>query len=208
MKYEPKQKNKIPEVTVAALFVCAGVAFAFSSIELIPGKGMLQLLAVALIVAMVFIFIRYKMTSFCYSVRVSAPGSKKSLHHEDDEETVKEGAVSYEDALSLPITAVPPSMLELVCERRQGKSAWITECLLKLTDIEGCYFLPEEEKEFSKALSSNKRIGKYKYFKNMFPAEQMVIISDSPAGRIAVYLEYDRKICDYIKAVAGYNKGN
>lgn len=205
MKFEPKQKNKIPEVTVAALFVCAGVAFGFSAVELIPGKGFLQLLAMALLCAMLFVFVRYKMTGFCYSVRV---GSKpaRSLHHEDDEETVPEGGISYEDALSLPVTAVPPEMLEFVVERKQGKGAFVTECLLKLTDIECCFALPEEEHTLCEALSQNKKMGKYKYFKNLSVAQQIVLISDSPSGKVAVYLEYDKKLCDYLKAVAAYNK--
>ena len=205
MNFEPRQKNKVPEITVAALFVCAGVAFSFSAIEMIPGKGFLQLMAMALLCAMLFIFIRYKMTSFRYSIRVARKQSS-SLHHEDDEERVTETGISYEDALSMPIKSVPPEMLELVVERRQGKGAYVMECLLKLTDIECCYLLPEEKEAWDGEMARNRRLTKYKYFKNMAVAEQIVLISNSPSGRVIVYLEKERKLFEYLRAVAAYNR--
>lgn len=207
MTFEPKQKNKVPEVTVAALFVCAGVSFAFSAIELIPGKGFLQLLSMALICAMVFVFVRYKMTSFRYSIRVSAKREKKSLHHEDDDEepVLAEGEIDYEEALSMPITSVPPKMLELCVERRQGKGAYTMECLVKLTDIECCYSLPEESELWAECFKSNKRLPKYKYFKNMATPDQMVLIASAPTGRVIAYLEKDEKMCSYLKAVSAFN---
>ncbi len=207
MKFEPRQKNKIPEITTCALFVCAGVAFSFCAVEQIPGKGFLQLCAMAMLCAMLFVFIRYKMTSFRYVVRVSKkPGD--SLHHEDDEEVVPEGGISYDQALSMPVTAVPPEMLELVVERRQGKGDWVTECLLKLTDIECCYSLPEEKDAWSEVLSKNRRLVKYKYFRNMAVSDEMILISNSPSGRVMVHLEKDGKLFQYLRAVATYNKND
>ena len=205
MNFEPRQKNKVPEITVAALFVCAGVAFSFSAIELIPGKGFLQLCAMALLCAMLFIFIRYKMTYFRYSVRVAKKQSQ-SLHHEDEEERVTETGITYEEALSMPIKSVPPEMLELVVERRQGKGDWVTECLLKLSDIECCYSLPEEKDAWEEEMQRNRRLTKYKYFKNMAVAEQITLISSSPSGRVMVYLEKDGKLFQYLRAVAAYNR--
>ena len=204
MKFEPKQKNRIPEVTVCALFVSAGVAFSFSAVELIPGKGFLQLLAMALLCAMLFVFIRYKMTSFRYVVRV-AKKQNESLHHEDDEEAVPEHGITYERALSMPITAVPPEMLELAIERRQGRGEWVTECLLKLTDIECCYSLPEEKDAWGEVYSKKRRLPKYKYFRNMAVSDEIVMISDSPSGRVTVYLEKEVKLFQYLRAVSRYN---
>lgn len=207
MTFEPKQKNKVPEVTVAALFVCAAVALAFSSIELIPGKGVLQSLAFILLGATLFVFLRYKMTFFKYSIVVADSRPKRSLHHEDDDEAVPaEGELSYEDALSMPITAVPPKMLEFRVERRQGKGAYTTECLLKLTDIERCIALPEEKDLHEKLLSENRRVGKYKYFRNMQNPDQIVLLASAPSGKVIVYLERDSKFFEYLRAVAAYNR--
>jgi len=205
MTFEPKQKNKVPEIAVLCLFISAGVAFAFSAVELIPGQGFLQLLAMVLLCAMLFVFIRYKMTAFRYSIRVSQK-PKSSLHHEDDEETVPEGGISYDEAAKLPVTAVPPEMLELTVDRRQGKGEWVTECLIKLTDIECCYSLPEEKEAWEEVSAKERRLVKYKYFRNMSVSDQIAIISSTPAGRVKIYLEKDGKLFSYLRAVAAYNK--
>lgn len=206
MTFEPKQKNRAPEVCVTALFVCSLIATGFSSLEFISGRGILQFIALVLVCAALFIFIRYKTTSFRYTVKVFEGGEKKSLHHEDDEEAVAaEGEMSMDEARSLPVTAVPPEMLELRIERRNGRGPYLTECLLRLTDIEKCLALPEEKDPFAKLLSENKRLGKYKYFKNLQVSEQMVLLSDSPSGKVFVFLERDAKLFEYLRAVAAYN---
>ncbi len=147
------------------------------------------------------------MTFFRYTVKVSEIKPRKSLHYEDDEEAVPaEGEMSVDEALSIPITAVPPKMLELRVERRQGKSAWTTECLLKLTDIEACLSLPEEKDEADKLISDNKRVGKYKYFRNMQNPDQILLLANAPSGKVFVYLEKDRKLFEYLRAIAAYNK--
>ncbi len=204
MIFEPKQKNKAPEVTVLALFVCAGVAYAFSSIEAIGGKSILQLLAVALFCAMIFVAVRYKFTSFRYSIRRTAV-QKKSLHHDDGDE----GELALEGADdNIPVTALSPNRLELVIERRQGSGKWGIECILKLSDIYTCTILPDGKDEFEKISAENKRIGKYKYFKNMVTPYQTVLTANSPSGKVMVFLETDKKLSEYLRSVAVFNNGN
>ena len=206
MTFEPKQKNKAPEVTVLCLFIAAGVAFGFSAVELIPGRGVLQLLALVLFCAMIFIAVRYKFTYYRYSVRKAA-SMRRSLHHDDeeeDEESCKEPALEQGD--DIPVTALAPKMLELVVERKQGNGKWVSECILRLSDIDTCHTLPDCKEEFEKVMEGNKRTAKYKYFRNLVVPEKTVITADSPSGKVMVYLEYEKKLTEYLRAVAEYNK--
>ncbi|MBQ4066178.1 MAG: hypothetical protein IJD22_00915 [Clostridia bacterium] len=201
MSFEPKQKNKSADVLIAALFLCAGVAYGFSVIESIKGKGILQMLALVLVGAMTHVFIRYKLTSFRYSVRVSQRVS--SLHHEDDEaetETVPEGG---ENA---PVTSLAPELLELVVDRWQGKGTPVSECVIKLKDMECCCALPHQREKWDKIYSENKRLPRYKYMKNMSIAEQMAIIATVPTGKVMIFLEWDKKLFEYLSAVCEYNR--
>lgn len=207
MIFEPKQKNKVPEVTVLALFVCAGTAYAFSSFDAIGGRGILQLVAMVLFCAMIFVAVRYKFTSFRYSIRKAAI-QKKSLHH-DDEEGDGECELAFEGADdSLPVTSLPPSMLEFVVERRQGNGKWGTECILKLSEIYSCSILPQHKDEFEKISAENKRLSKYKYFRNLAVPDQTAILANSPTGKVMVYIETEKKLSEYLRSVALYNKEN
>lgn len=208
MKFEPRQKNKAPEAVILATFLCAGIALAFSAIEGIAGGGILQTVALVLFGAMIFVAVRYKFTSFRYTVKV-AEFSKKSLHHEDDEEEKEEEVPLTPDGKEPPVTAYPPKRLLLTVERRQGRGAWVTECLVRLSEVHACYVLPEDKETAGAALKSKeyRRAPRYKYFKNLVAPEQTVLIADTAMGKTVIYLETDRKISEYLKSVAAYNSG-
>ena len=207
MTFEPRQKNKVPEVTIIALFVAAGVAFAFSAIDGLSGQGMLQFAAMALFCAMIFVAVRYKFTSFKYTVRVAA-APKKSLHHEDEEDEEEEEIPLTPDGKEPPVTMYPPKKLVFVVERRQGNSKWNMECLVRLTDIHACFTLPEDKEALDAALKENRRAPKYKYFKNMATPDQTVLIADTMVGKAIVYFETDGKMSQYLKSVAAFNRDN
>jgi len=206
MTFEPKQKNRVPEVTILAIFVAAGVAFAFSALDGLSGKGMLQFAAMALFCAMIFVAVRYKFTSFKYTVRVGA-APKKSLHHEDDEDEEEEEVPLTPDGKEPPVTMFPPKKLVFVVERRQGNSKWNMECLVRLSDVHSCFILPEDKDALNIALKENRKAPVYKYFKNMVTPDQTVLIADTMTGKAVVYIETDRKMSEYLKSVASYNNG-
>lgn len=202
MIFEPRQNNRVPDVTVLCLFICSAVAMGFGKMEGIPGNGILQTLALIFLCTMIFVVIRYKLTSFRYTVKI-LPKTGKSLHHEEDEDDEKE--LCYEQAEKLPVKSLPPEMLSLCVERRQGKSAWVTECLVELSKIHACLSFPEEKDEIEKIMKENKGVGKYKYFRNMSVANYTVLFTDSPAGKILVFLENNDELFHYLRAVSTYN---
>lgn len=205
MIFEPKQNNRVPDVTVLCLFACSAVAMGFGKVEGIPGNGLLQFLAIVFLCAMIFVVVKYKLTSFRYTVKL-IPKKGKSLHHDDDED--EERALCYEQAEKLPVKSIPPEMLALWVERRQGKGSFVTECMIELSKIHACLYLPEEKELFDNIVKENKGIGKYKYFRNMSVSESCVIFADSPAGKILVFLETEEELFHYLRAVAAYNNEN
>ena len=206
MIFELKQKNKVPDVTVLALFICAGVAFGFASFEGLSGRGILQLVALVIFCAMIFVAVRYKFTGIRYSLRPCAM-VKRSLHREDDEDGDEEREEAFEGPNALPITSLPPSRVELVVDKCQGRGKWGSECVIRLSGVMQCVQLPEEKDKYAKLLSENKRVPKYKYFKNMAVAEQTVILAEMQSSKVLVYLETERKLTEYLRAVAVYNRG-
>ncbi|MBR6675951.1 MAG: hypothetical protein IKL24_01310 [Clostridia bacterium] len=205
MIFEPKQKNKNPEVAILCLFIAAGVAFAFSGLDVAYARGVLQFFGLAFVCAMLYILIRYKFTRYRYTVK-AAPKAEKSLHREDDdteEEYCPEGGKK-----ELPITALDPSLLVFTVEKKQGNSQWTTECLLRLQDINAVLSLPEEKERLKKLKAEKKGSSTYKYTKNMAWPSKAVISSASSLGNVLVYIEADAKLFDYLRAVAAYNNEN
>jgi len=200
MIYEPKHKNKAPEICILAFFICATVLLAFSAVEGIAGKGVLQMGGLILFCPMVYILVRYKFTFFTYTVR-RAKSASKSLHHED-ETVLAEGEGNAE----LPITAFPPEALELCVDRRQGRGGAYSECVVRLSEIEECIRLSNDKKERK---IQKKRLGKasvYKYLVNMVGSNQLLLVVTILGKRAFVILEADGKFADYLCAVAGYNR--
>lgn len=199
MIHEPKHKNKAPEICILAFFVCATVLLAFSAVEGIAGKGVLQMGGLILFCPMVYILVRYKFTFFTYTVR-RAKGISKSLHHED------EAVVADADgSAELPITALPPEALELCVDRRQSRGGAYSECVVRLSEIEECFRLSNDKKE---RRIQKKRLGRaptYKYLVNMVGSNQLLLVVTILGKRAFVILEAEGKFADYLCAVAGYN---
>ncbi|MBE6714306.1 MAG: hypothetical protein E7575_03335 [Ruminococcaceae bacterium] len=201
MNYIPKQKNKAADVTILALFLCATVAVGFSAIEMIPGKGILQSVGLFIFVAMIYVLVRYKFTTFEYQIRIAAK-PKKSLHNEDsEEETVKEGG----EVKGLPITAMPPEALELCINRKQGRRNEYFECIVRLSEIESCQRLPNDKKEKKEALKKIGKMPTYKYLVNMVGADQLLLTAKVLGKRVIIIIEAEGKFADYLCAVARFN---
>ncbi len=205
MIFEPKQKNKNPEAAILSLFIATGVAFAFSYLDVAYAKGILQFFGLAFVCAMLYILIRYKFTRFRYTVK-TAPKAEKSLHREDDD--AEEKYCPEGGRKELPITAIDPSLLVFTVEKKQGNSPWTTECLLRLQDINAVLSLPEEKDALKNLKAEKKGSSTYKYTKNMAWPHKTVISSASSLGNVLVYIEADKKLFDYLRAVASYNKEN
>ena len=195
MEYEPKQKNKAPDMTVLALFLCGAVCMVFGSIEGVFGRGFLQLISLVFFCAMIFVLVKYKFTRIRYTVRLKAP---KGYGDEDGEEDVAADAAK-------PVTAYPPSRLELYIESAQGKRTFIGENLVDLDKIVFFKKIPDVKSE-KKALSAiYTKLRGFRYLKNMAGAEKWLLVAETDMGNIKIILEPGEKMAAYLSAVATYN---
>ncbi len=201
MSFEPRQKNKAPDVFMLAMFVCAAVAAGFSSVEGLKGRGFLQTLVLVLFSALIFVLVRYKMTRIRYTVRIKTV--KKGYGSEDDDdaetETVREGGEPS-------VTSIAPERLEFIAEKAQSRNTFVTECLVELTDIISCQ--PYAAADKARRREIKKEAGKgpvYKYVKNMVGADTWLMCVKTTQGKAKIIFEPSAKMGEYLSAVAGYN---
>jgi MFS superfamily sulfate permease-like transporter len=136
MRYEPKKIGKSPEIMCFACFLCAAVMVLASNVRGIYGSGIMQGIAVAFLVAMIFFAVRYVFTSFRYEV------VKRS---------------KSEDA---PVKSLAPEKLELRVARQQGKRAFVYENIINLGDIISFSELPEG-KAVKRMIKGFHRLGRF-----------------------------------------------
>lgn len=204
MSFEPRQKNKAPDVFMLAMFVCAAVAAGFSSWDGLRGRGFLQGMVLVLFGLLIFVLVRYKMTRIRYTVRMKTV--KKGYGSEDDDDTVP----AYEgESGERPITSIAPEKLEFIVEKAQSRNTFVTECLVELNDIVFCKPYSTVSKEEQKKIKAE--AGKsptYKYVKNMVGASTWLMCVKTPQGKAKIIFESSAKMGEYLSAVAGYNNSN
>lgn len=202
--FEPRQKNRAPDIFALAMFVCAAVAAGFSSWNAVRGRGYLQAFALVLFGILIYVLVRYKFTRIRYAVRFKTV--KKGYGSEDDDDEEEEERVS-EGGEVRPITAAAPEKLEFIIEKAQSRNTFVTECLVELTDIIFCKPYPYADKQRRKDIQ--KEAGKgptYKYLKNMVGADTWFMCVKTSQGTAKIIFEPDAKMGEYLSAVAGYNK--
>lgn len=201
MCFEPKQKNRVPEVLTGGLLLCAAVCVVFSSFEQIKGRGILQTFALIMFCAMIFFLVKFKFTRIRYTLRFRDGFSAKDF----DGETCAVGKSGGER----PITSYPPRMLELAVEKAQGNGRFVTECVVALADIITCQPYPSGDRAERKKIRTEAGSGpSYKYVRNIVGADEWYITVRTVQGKAKLILELDEKTGGYLAAVASYNKEN
>lgn len=196
MEFEPKQKNKVPELWVLCLFICAVVSIIFGNMNGINGRGILQTLSLVFFCALIFILVKYKYTRIRYTVRKKAP---RGYGDEDGDEP---------ENTQCSITALPPKSLELVVESARSRQTFVAENLIPLDKITACVKLPAGKAE-KKALLNNYKEGKtFKYLRNMACPDKWLLVAENELGKVIIVFEPNEKMANYLCAVAAYNREN
>lgn len=203
MVFEPRQKNKAPDIMTLALLVCAAVAGGFSAWKAVAGRGFLQTLSLVLFGLMIFVLVRYKFTRIRYTVRLKTV--KKGYGSEDDEEE-DEKAFADGEKTEMPITAFPPEDLEFTVEKAQSRSVFVTECLVLLSDIISCERLSADKKTKKAQKKKAPKGLSYRYIKNIVGADEWLMCVKTAQGYAKIIFEPDAKLGEYLSAVAGYNE--
>ena len=192
MEFEPKLKNKAPEVLTIALFFCALVCVVFSNIEGIKYRGILQSIALIFFAGMIFVLVKYKFTSVRYTVRKK---DEKGYGTEDAEDTE-----------NIPVSACPPSSLELFIEMAQGKRTFIGVAVVALDGITQFGKMPAVKSEKKALKEKYKKTQKYTFLRNMVGADEYYLAAKTDAGDVFIVLEPGEKMAEYLSAVARYNR--
>lgn len=194
MIHQPEQKNRVPEASVLALFLCATVGFVSASFHQIAGRGFLQILSLIFYCAMIIILVRYKFFRIRYIIRPS----RQAEQEEEESDTSDKNKSALRQ---------PPSQLDFVVEKAQGRRALTAECVLSLGTLTTCVILPDEYKERRKIIRQYKKAKTYKYLRNMVGARQcMLIFEGGETDDMKLIIEASENMEGYLSAVARYNR--
>ena len=126
MRCIPEQKNKRVGLIIAALLILGGISYAIPVSVRANGGSIIAMpfdvVTFASVIAAVFVLIRYKMTSFEYSVRL-----RSDVPTEFGMETALAGAAD--------ISSVRPEFLDFVVSKSQGSRPGNMECVLSMGDL-------------------------------------------------------------------------
>ena len=183
MRYEPKKVGKGPELMCLGCFICAGVMILASNVKGIAGVGILQSVAVAFLVAMIYFAVRFVFTTFRYEI---VRRSKS------------------EDA---PVKSLAPEKLEMRIFKQQGKRGFICENIVCLGDIISFEELPAGRagRRMLKAAGSGLL---FKYKKNLAGGKCWLITAKGEEKNLRIVIEINDEgieLSDYLSAVARFN---
>ena len=199
MNYSPKQENKNVTAIVVTLIAVGLAAYLLPNFVEIRAV-FCQSIAMLCLVVSVFILVRYKTTSFIYTVRL-----RSRLH--DDEDADAAFAEAQHD-----ITQVNPRYLDFIVSKKQGSRDANMECVLGLSDlIEAWDIAPEaESKKVSEAMDAARKqyktVNLYDYTLTMGLKNSLLLLFRDGENHAAIRIEPDEAWRRYLKTVAGGTK--
>ncbi len=180
MIYEPKQKNKAPDILLLAFFICGSVCYAFSGLNFIRGRGILQGLVLVFFCGLIYVAVKYKFTRTRYVVRPKeADGG--AVPESADEENVSASFIKH----------LPPERLQFVVEKQQGRRGFVSECILSGADIVSFTRLSADGSERKKTVVAAGKIPEFKYLRNIVGAQQWLLTARGDSSDIKIIIEAD-----------------
>lgn len=198
MNYSPKQENKYVNAIVITL-IAAGI-----SVYLLPNfvnirAVFCQVIAMICLVAAVFLLVRYKTTSFIYTVRI-----RSRLHDNAEADAALAGA-------SLDITRVDPKYLDFIVSKKQGSRDPNMECVLSLSDLLAAWDIsPEAEfKKVGTAMEKTRAeygtVILYDYTITLGLDKSLLLLFRDGEQYAAIRIEPDEALRSYLKNTAAKN---
>lgn len=178
---------------ITFVLIAAGAGTFLLSPWLPGGRALLQTASLILFAMGLFVTVRYMMTSFSYSVE-----PRNSAFVDD-------GAVSA-DLGSFHIRHLPPSSLDLVVRKSQGRRVGVIEARLSMEHL--TYFAPLPRQGGRRRepyrLYPNMRV--YNYTVSYRPAAQYIaVFVDRTDNAIGVILELEGDMATYLADTAAKN---
>ena len=178
---------------VTFVLMAAGAVTFLLSPWLPSGRALLQAASLVLFAMGIFVTVRYLMTTFSYSVepRDSACG---------------DNGIVAADLGSFHIRHLPPSSLDLVVRKSQGRRVGITEARLSLEELTYFAPIPREGGRKREVYRLYPGMRVYNYTVSYRPATQYIAVFVDRAGNaIGVILELDGDMVTYLADAAAKN---
>ena len=189
----PVQKNmRALTLAIALLLILGGVCYAVPIVCRSQGIDIMPIPFTAstlvLIVAAVYLTVRYRMTGFCYSVRLRG-----------DTDT-SDYATEYSSVGT--IEGFPLTSLDFVVVKSMGARAGAMECVLPLSDLSAVYELKKGGLT-KKTVRDKYTAGGFSFYDYTVTfmsdyAVEMVFADGRGGGYVGVIIEPDEKMKDFI----------
>lgn len=179
---------------VTFVLIAAGAVTFLLSPWLPGGRALLQAASLVLFAVGIFVTVRYLMTSFSYSVQPRG------------QYPAEDGTVTAADIGSFHIRHLPPSSLDLVVRKSQGRRIGVIEARLSMEEL--AYFapLPREGGRKREAYRLYPAMRVYNYTVSYRPAAQYIaVFADDADNAIGVVLELDGEMITYLADTAAKN---
>lgn len=198
MNHIPQQKNKYV-VAIVVTLIAVGIVVYMTPAVLDVRALFFQCVSMICLIAAVFILIRYKTTSFIYTVR------PRSLMHEDiDAETVLANG-------SLAIDRINPKYLDFVVSKKQGSRDANMECVLGLDSLRVAEEISPkaEHRKTADAVAAFRAkygtVDLYDYTVTLGLENSLLLLFRDGPNYVAVRIEPDDAMREYLVGVAAQN---
>ncbi len=199
MNYTPKQENKYVTAIVVTLIVCGLGVYLLPNF--LPIRAVFcQIFALITLVAAVFLLVRYKTTSFIYTVR------PRSLMQDDvdAEAALAGGQISPE--------RIESRYLDFVVSKKQGSRAPNMECVLGLDTLISAWDITPDGEYKKVAAAMEKLRGKYgtvelyDYTVTLGLDRSLLLLFRDGQKHAAIRIEPNEELRSYLTEVAAKNK--
>lgn len=203
MNYTPQQQNKYVTAIVVTL-IAAGIGIYMLPNFLTIRAIFCQVIALVCLVAAVFLLVRYKTTSFIYTIR------PRSLMHEDtDAEAAPAGGY-------LAIDRINPKYLDFVVSKKQGSRDPNMECVLGLDCLTAAETISAETISAEKSQKYGDAVAKirerygtvdvYDYTVTLGVEKSLLLVFRDGEKYAAIRIEPDETMGNYLIGVAEQNR--
>lgn len=203
MNYTPQQQNKYVTAIVVTL-IAAGIGIYMLPNFLTIRAIFCQVIALVCLVAAVFLLVRYKTTSFIYTIR------PRSLMHEDtDAEAAPAGGY-------LAIERINPKYLDFVVSKKQGSRDPNMECVLGLDCLTAAETISAETISTEKSQKYGDAVAKvrelygtvdvYDYTVTLGVEKSLLLVFRDGVKYAAIRIEPDETMGNYLIGVAEQNR--
>lgn len=199
MNHTPKQENKYVTAIVVTLIVCGLGIYLLPNV--LPIRAVFcQIIALIMLVAAVFLLVRYKTTSFLYSVR------PRSLMQDDmDAEAVPAGG-------QISPEWIDPKYLDFVVSKKQGSRDPNMECVLGLDSLVSAWDITPDGEYKKVAAAMEKLRGKYgtvdlyDYTVTLGLDRSLLLLFRDGQKHAAIRIEPNEELRSYLTEVAIKNR--